>query len=739
MSLEFNTRVDYVYQGGDAVFSIPFSYINKSYIVIILNEDIENPLTDITWLTENQIRIESEINTGDTISIRRVTPIDDKLVTFTDNNILDGDTQNLAQEQVFNVVQEIKDNQDDLNSNMSEFVNLKNTIDHNLEVISEASELVKDAYDAVEDTQELVQGISQTYEDMKTQVEQGLPVNVMQNLFTLTFTDKRLTGKELEGLGVQGGSYSVKDFPDAYKTLATEYLEGESKIFQSEDAVTLVKSYTGDKTGQFYLPNNQELEQNSVIYSNGQCDTQLGTITEYNEITAYKYDGFYTVAADLSIGTEVYSDKLLTSYIGTIEDKQVFNIDEYNLSKTGKVYKSVDILLSEGNLLYKDVACNEIAGKITYLGEIKVDKYFINHQDYDCFYVPKDTVITIGTEIFADASLTTSLGKIGTKGIYKSDDYYYYKSRVMMNLNNSGGTKVIAASVTKTYVYYYTKKKVDSSYQQAYCDKNCTKEASFTVASIGGGTWLLVGKNNQYATLGCSPNTLVKTVSGDITYEYITLADDMEKTKYEYYKQAVVTTSVLSLDDGSYEAYDYINTFNEEFIKISDGLYRTYTKLDEVSSITVKVDSGELEEVIYNGLTTSTGVVFEYKEHSNGHKIVDGKYVIAYHSLNPNEFYLLDTEKERFTLPIIDLNKYIYFCVGNTRVNKADIGTITHNEFYEEFAKCIKHDDMSVLDDMSELVINQSLLIQSQGEALEKYNKIIEEATQISENTLKEF
>ena len=339
MSLEFNTRVDYVYQGGDAVFSIPFSYINKSYIVIILNEDIENPLTDITWLTENQIRIESEINTGDTISIRRVTPIDDKLVTFTDNNILDGDTQNLAQEQVFNVVQEIKDNQDDLNSNMSEFVNLKNTIDHNLEVISEASELVKDAYDAVEDTQELVQGISQTYEDMKTQVEQGLPVNVMQNLFTLTFTDKRLTGKELEGLGVQGGSYSVKDFPDAYKTLATEYLEGESKIFQSEDAVTLVKSYTGDKTGQFYLPNNQELEQNSVIYSNGQCDTQLGTITEYNEITAYKYDGFYTVAADLSIGTEVYSDKLLTSYIGTIEDKQVFNIDEYNLSKTGKVYK----------------------------------------------------------------------------------------------------------------------------------------------------------------------------------------------------------------------------------------------------------------------------------------------------------------------------------------------------------------------------------------------------------------
>jgi hypothetical protein len=103
----YYARKEYVYSGGDAIFSIPFSYIKKDHIDVLINgESTEN----YTYLNTSQIRVTDTLAIGDKISIVRTTPIDDRMVVFSDTSILDKDTQNLAQEQTFNAVQEIYDN-----------------------------------------------------------------------------------------------------------------------------------------------------------------------------------------------------------------------------------------------------------------------------------------------------------------------------------------------------------------------------------------------------------------------------------------------------------------------------------------------------------------------------------------------------------------------------------------------------------------------------------------------------
>ncbi len=103
----YYARKEYIYDNGDTIFSIPFSYIKPEHIVVLINgEDTKN----YTYLNTTQIRVIETLNKGDKITIARTTPIDSRMVIFSNTSILDKDTQNLAQTQAFNAVQEIYDN-----------------------------------------------------------------------------------------------------------------------------------------------------------------------------------------------------------------------------------------------------------------------------------------------------------------------------------------------------------------------------------------------------------------------------------------------------------------------------------------------------------------------------------------------------------------------------------------------------------------------------------------------------
>lgn len=104
---QYYSRKDYEY-AGDSNFTIPFSYIDKDDINVYVNDEA---ITTFTWLNNSQINVTSTLATGDIISIRRNTPIDEKIVTYQNMSmVLSDDNLNLSQDQVLNAVQEIYDN-----------------------------------------------------------------------------------------------------------------------------------------------------------------------------------------------------------------------------------------------------------------------------------------------------------------------------------------------------------------------------------------------------------------------------------------------------------------------------------------------------------------------------------------------------------------------------------------------------------------------------------------------------
>ena len=104
---QYYSRKDYNY-AGDSNFTIPFSYISKDDINVYVNDEA---ITTFTWLNDSQINITSALTTGDIISIRRNTPIDEKIVTYQNMSmVLNDDNLNLSQDQILDAVQEIYDN-----------------------------------------------------------------------------------------------------------------------------------------------------------------------------------------------------------------------------------------------------------------------------------------------------------------------------------------------------------------------------------------------------------------------------------------------------------------------------------------------------------------------------------------------------------------------------------------------------------------------------------------------------
>ena len=114
---EYLARKEYTYSGGDAKFTIPFPYIDKTYIKVYVNG---TATSGWTLLNESQLQVISPVlANGDSVVVARQTPITDKLVTFTDTSILNEDVQNLAQDQLFHAIQEMYDLVDNVHSKNS--------------------------------------------------------------------------------------------------------------------------------------------------------------------------------------------------------------------------------------------------------------------------------------------------------------------------------------------------------------------------------------------------------------------------------------------------------------------------------------------------------------------------------------------------------------------------------------------------------------------------------------------
>lgn len=705
MSLDFNARIDYKYQGGDTKFSVPFSYINKSHIYVIINGDIDNPTQEFAWLSENQISLAFTPNIDDIVSIRRVTPNNEKMVVFEDNNILDEETQNLAQDQIFNVVQEIEDSNNDLLSQMDEFISQKDYVDEMLSDINNIQSVLESATQLNAETQELVEGISETYEKLKDTVEKGSISTIPHNLFELVIYDKSLSTEEQIGLGKQGSKIRYEEYSDAYTVLNEEYNTGIEKVYTDDEVVTYTKSYEGSESGLFYTPSDTDLIVGEAVYSDSNCTTLLGNIESVENTEADKYTGsitsnFYTQKdSELIEGREVYSDNILTNVLGTIEELSSISSYKYKASTSGIFYISSDLNIRVGRIIYSDAALSQELGTITGVNTFKSDRYSISGLDSTTeFFVPENTIITEGTKLYTDSSCSVELGTVTKKGQISVDKSYYYNI-----------VPVFGWSSFHYQASFYTKQAIPDKAQDninltCYFDKGCLNPMKQKVISKTDGTF------NGKPTITLTPQSGSNFIA---TYQLITYSTgtsssyiniDNNDTQLSYYKQGTVSTEIINIDNGINESYSLEGIESGDYIKISGIDLQKYNKTGSISTGTIVLNINEQsvkQSYTSKGVITSSGIVFTYKEASNGHKIVPSLYEEVINNLitskGSSEFYIINNEEESFILPTLDLSKNIYFCLGNTVLTPSSIQGVTKEYLNNELENYAKLDNETLL------------------------------------------
>lgn len=676
MSIEYYARCDYEYS-GDSKFTIPFEYIDKSHVVIVINDDNENPSTNFNWLTDYQIDYQGELTDGDIISVRRTTPLDERFVVFTDGNILDEESQNLSALQVFDKMQEITDAQNSLLAKMTEFLTLKTLIEDTLNTLKGAYDVAEASQKLLTQTTDLVQDITDDYNNLSDLAKKGIRCSVAKNLFSLEITDKTLSGVEKEGLGEQGETIYASDYEKAYSTIVNEFNTGEKQVYTSTDEVVYYKSFTGAISGDFYLPYDKELEVGETVYSDTYCTDSLGEITylENSEVDKYNYgeDTFYVnKGTELELNTVVYSDETLQTFLGVITGMKTILSTKYQGSRTGTFYIDANATFRVGRQVYSDDELRNQLGYITAITNFEADEYSVGGLDeYEKFYVPKGTVIAKNTVIYSDKYCTTPIGSVGTVGSASSGSGAYYYSH-----KYNFGNGVTGSSTIK----FYTKEKMVNGKTYAMYKDSAFKTRwkannnGMTYHAVSGSNSFITykGYDNSYVIYSTGKYTLVSSAGGT-TYAYITLGTDA--TKLSYNKLATVSSEVISINDGATESYEVVGNSENQFIKLNEDDYLKYTLMATLQNLVMIINEGIAETVIDNGILSHSGLAFEYVLAENGHKIADVKYKAIVETLN--EFYILDMENENFILPILNPSRNIYFVVGNIVVAAASIQGVT--------------------------------------------------------------
>lgn len=192
---EYYAITDIEYQGGDKFFSFPFSYIKDDYIHVFINEE---ETQNYTFNLDNQIVVNDDLVEGDIVSIRRTTPIKNKLVTFSNTSILSADVQNLAQDQLFDVVQEAYDLQlryeDKINKQVENFENKIQTELSTFQknITAQMEEFSEEIITAVEMKKERLETALTTCETYAEQAQQLVQLLDLDSYYTKEEVDTRI-------------------------------------------------------------------------------------------------------------------------------------------------------------------------------------------------------------------------------------------------------------------------------------------------------------------------------------------------------------------------------------------------------------------------------------------------------------------------------------------------------------------------------------------------------------------
>lgn len=103
-----NTVVVYPGDGGTRQFTVPFDYLNRTFVHVYLNDIEETQGTTWSFISPTVIERSAAPLVGETLTIRRVTSTD-RIVDFKDASVLRSFDLNTSQLQVLHIAEEAKD------------------------------------------------------------------------------------------------------------------------------------------------------------------------------------------------------------------------------------------------------------------------------------------------------------------------------------------------------------------------------------------------------------------------------------------------------------------------------------------------------------------------------------------------------------------------------------------------------------------------------------------------------
>lgn len=313
-------RNDVPYSGGEKQLSITFPYIKKEHIKVFVN-DVET--TEYHFLNESQIFLDCELNTGDIMSVRRNTPIDEQMVTFTDTSIVNAEKQNLAQKQLFNTVQEMYDNneefkQDTDNVLQENKIELENIIEANKQELINAQEIFKDEVNtkidmvssAAEKIEQLEEAVDTAVIAANTAAEQAEIAINKANETTELATQANIT--------IQGTIQDFTENIDAKISTNNENMqsvlaETEAVLQETKDTLTGTLNTTQTTNCLLEVPQRIKLELN-----NGTLTLKAGSVVTVPngfeaDGTTPKFD-YVTIESDVTYTDSGSAGTRLTFY-----------------------------------------------------------------------------------------------------------------------------------------------------------------------------------------------------------------------------------------------------------------------------------------------------------------------------------------------------------------------------------------------------------------------------------------
>ena len=282
-------RIEYIYEGGDSLFAIPFSYIKKEHITVLINGEITE---NYTYLNDTQIRVLDTLTGGDKVVIQRITPIDEKMVVFSDTSILDKNTQNLAQTQLFNTVQELYDN------NAQFEINTTETIEANKqEVINIIAQNKEETDNQIEaNRQELNQELLKFQEDIDTQIE-NFENTVNDNITSFQDTTNTQFSAFKTEINSSISEYknqidsTITDFESEVNTSMSEYQNQiNTTLTGFENEIDTFVQNTNTQINDFKSSTEENLENYKI-----NIDTQISSFKEDVNTTISDFTSDITV------------------------------------------------------------------------------------------------------------------------------------------------------------------------------------------------------------------------------------------------------------------------------------------------------------------------------------------------------------------------------------------------------------------------------------------------------------